>query len=208
MQELTRAQQEYFKDSKMRNANGDLQVFYHGTTHDFDSFTRNRRDGNMVELEAGFFFTQYKREADSYGVNKGGQTLEVYLDIKNPLALETKDDYALMNKYMAECFPGVNWQQEHICTDKFQNHLQKQGYDGLVTEGMIIVFQPNQIKSINNLYPTRDENFRDNSREYLSEHLKDMSMDECMKLTKHIKEQEKNQKESENKRDTRDKNER
>lgn len=208
MQELTRAKQEYFKDSKMRNANGDLQVFYHGTTHDFDSFTRNRRDGNMVELEAGFFFTQYKREADSYGVNKGGQTLEVYLDIKNPLALETKDDYALMNKYMAECFPGVNWQQEHICTDKFQNHLQKQGYDGLVTEGMIIVFQPNQIKSINNLYPTRDENFRDNSREYLSEHLKDMSMDECMKLTKHIKEQEKNQKESENKRDTRDKNER
>lgn len=208
MQELTRAQQEYFKDSKMRNANGDLQVFYHGTTHDFDSFTRNRRDGNMVELEAGFFFTQYKREADSYGVNKGGQTLEVYLDIKNPLTLETKDDYALMNKYMAECFPGVNWQQEHICTDKFQNHLQKQGYDGLVTEGMIIVFQPNQIKSINNLYPTRDENFRDNSREYLSEHLKDMSMDECMKLTKHIKEQEKNQKESENKRDTRDKNER
>lgn len=208
MQELTRAQQEYFKDSKMRNANGDLQVFYHGTTHDFDSFTRNRRDGNMVELEAGFFFTQYKREADSYGINKGGQTLEVYLDIKNPLTLETKDDYALMNKYMAECFPGVNWQQEHICTTKFQNHLQKQGYDGLVTEGMIIVFQPNQIKSINNLYPTRDENFRDNSREYLSEHLKDMSMDECMKLTKHIKEQEKNQKESENKRDTRDKNER
>lgn len=208
MQELTRAQQEYFKDSKMRNANGDLQVFYHGTIHDFDSFTRNRRDGNMVELEAGFFFTQYKREADSYGVNKGGQTLEVYLDIKNPLTLETKDDYALMNKYMAECFPGVNWQQEHICTTKFQNHLQKQGYDGLVTEGMIIVFQPNQIKSINNLYPTRDENFRDNSREYLSEHLKDMSMDECMKLTKHIKEQEKNQKESENKRDIRDKNER
>ena len=208
MQELTKAQQEYFKDSQMRTAENELKVFYHGTTHDFDTFSRNHREGNMVDLEVGFFFTPYKREADYYGENKGGQTLEVYLNITNPLILETKEDYAVMNKYMAECFPDVNWQQEHICTDKFKNYLKEKGYDGVVADGMIIVYEANQIKSTDNSYPTKSDNFRDNSRDYLSDHLKDLSLDECLKLTRHIKEQEKNQKEFENKRNTHHKDER
>lgn len=190
MQELTKAQEEFFRDSKMRT-NHELQVFYHGTTHDFDTFTRQHREGNMVDLEAGFFFTPYKREADCYGANKGGQTLEVYLDIKKPLTLETKEDYALMNKYMAECFPGVNWQQEHICSEKFKNYLQAKGYDGVVADGMIIVYEPNQIKATTNLYPTHSDNFRDNSKEYLRQHLKDLSVDEACLIAKHIRQTEK-----------------
>ena len=79
---------------------------------------------------------------------------------------------------------------------------ENNGYDGILSEegGLdkhireIVVFEPNQIKSVDNLYPTKSDNFRDNSREYLKEHLKDMSFDECMKLTKHIKEQEKQEK--------------
>lgn len=189
-QNLSRGQREYFKDTLMKDKNGDLQVFYHGTTHNFDTFARNHREGNIGDNESGFFFTAYKREADYYGVNKGGQTLEVYLDIKNPLTLETKEDYALMNKYMAECFPGVNWQQEHICTDKFKNYLKDKGHDGVVTGGMIIVYEPNQIKAVDNLYPTHSDNFKDNSKEYLQQHLKDLSVDEACAIAKHIKQAE------------------
>ena len=75
---------------------------------------------------------------------------------------------------------------------------KENGYDGILSENSldmkireIVVFSPNQIKSVDNLYPTKSDNFRDNSKEYLQDHLKDMSLSECMKLTKHIKKMEK-----------------
>lgn len=186
MQELTEAQKDYFSGSKIRDGTGELQKFYHGTTHNFDAFAKNSREGNMSDLEAGFFFTSYKREADSYGINRGGQTLEVYLNITKPLVLESKEDYVLMNKYMAECFPGVNWQQEHMCSVKFQNYLQSKGYDGIVTDSMVVAYKPNQIKSVDNLYPTKSDNFRDNSQEYLKENIGRLSITEQCAISKHI----------------------
>lgn len=83
---------------------------------------------------------------------------------------------------------------------------QNNGYDGILSENggldmrirEVVIFEPNQIKSIDNLYPTKSDNFKDNSREYLSQHLKDLSVEECMKITKHIKAQEKENKGREN----------
>lgn len=51
------------------------------------------------------------------------------------------------------------------------------GYDGIFSENSvdkvireIVVFYPEQIKAIDNLYPTRSENFKDNSLEYFQMH--------------------------------------
>lgn len=38
---LTKAQQEYFKDSKVRDENGNLLVMHHGTGADFTEFDRS-----------------------------------------------------------------------------------------------------------------------------------------------------------------------
>lgn len=201
---LTKAQKEYFKDSQIRNEQGQLMVCYHGSRskEDFQSF------GN-IKIEPGYWFTADKE----YAAQHGEKIIEAYLNVKKPYNLE---DLSIdLTSDVQKCFPGRDlscWDDKIVFNKEFGDYLKSQGYDGMMWkhsgEWTVVAFESNQIKSIDNLYPTKSDNFRDNSREYLSEHLKDMSMDECMKLTKHIKEQEKNQKESENKRDIRDKNER
>ena len=165
MNQLTKAQEEYFKNSKLRDENDNLKVVYHGTKAEFDCFS-NVKKSIIENLKAGFFFTESKSEADSFGKDKGGKTLEVYLNLENPLDLNKDGGYALLDKYMKDCFPCVNWQQEHICTNKFKDYLHKKGFDSIITFDMIIAFEPNQIKSIDNLYPTCNDNFKNNEEDY------------------------------------------
>ena len=98
---LSKEQQEYFKDSKVRDDNGNLLVMYHGTpTGEFNTFKN------------GSYFTSNKKYADryqwegassiSYGKKKTNpKTYEVYLNITNPFTLsnkKAKDIY--LNEYI------------------------------------------------------------------------------------------------------------
>lgn len=84
---LSKEQQEYFKDSKIRDEEGNLLTVYHGTDNDFNVFKRKpgkRNIGGLVEYEAtakGFFFSTKKDFASEYG----SKTKEFYLNITNPL---------------------------------------------------------------------------------------------------------------------------
>ena len=81
---LTKEQSDYFKDSKMRDENGNLKVMYHGTPN-----------GNFTVFKDGTYFTENKWYADLYQ-NPGASSIstgkvatnpkpfEVYLDIKKP----------------------------------------------------------------------------------------------------------------------------
>lgn len=63
--ELTAEQAEFFKDSKVRDAEGNLLRVYHGTRHDFNKF-----DSNVV---GGLFnFTPSKGHAENYALSGGG----------------------------------------------------------------------------------------------------------------------------------------
>ena len=83
--ELTEAQQEYFKDSKVRDADGQLKPVYHGSTAIFTKFSADFMSQNGSSEGQGFYFTDYKPMAQGYEKN-GGQLLEGYLDIKKPLS--------------------------------------------------------------------------------------------------------------------------
>ena len=83
--ELTEAQQEYFKDSKVRNADGKLKPVYHGSAAIFTKFSADFMSQNGSSEGQGFYFTDYKPMAQGYEKN-GGQLLEGYLDIKKPLS--------------------------------------------------------------------------------------------------------------------------
>ena len=82
---LTAAQQEYFRDSQVRDADGNLKVVYHGSAAIFTKFSADFMSQNGSSEGQGFYFTDYKPMAQGYEKN-GGQLLEGYLDIKKPLS--------------------------------------------------------------------------------------------------------------------------
>jgi len=90
--ELTEAQAEYFKDSKVRDENGNLLRVYHGTNSEFYEFDRNRIGAHGSYEGAGFNFTPSSTRAGGYkGIGGGeGRVMEGYLNITNPLSAEKK----------------------------------------------------------------------------------------------------------------------
>lgn len=82
---LTEAQQDYFKDSKVRDAEGRLKVVYHGSGAVFTKFSADFMSQHGSAEGQGFYFTDYKPMAEGYS-KKGGQLLEGYLDMKKPLS--------------------------------------------------------------------------------------------------------------------------
>ena len=82
---LTEGQQDYFKASKVRDAEGRLKVVYHGSGAVFTKFSADFMSQNGSSEGQGFYFTDYKPMAEGYS-KKGGQLLEGYLDMKKPLS--------------------------------------------------------------------------------------------------------------------------
>lgn len=89
---LSKQQQEYFKDSKVRDENGNLIPMYHGTpAEDFNIFDKNKigsNTGNYGFFGDGFYFTQLSEEAKHYGKN----VKEVYINITNPFNIQEITD--------------------------------------------------------------------------------------------------------------------
>lgn len=82
---LTVEQEKYFKDSKVRDAKGGLQVVYHGTNSKFNEFAFSKIDKSNPKLK-GFWFINNKQNAYQYGDN----IKEGYVNITKPLSLEDK----------------------------------------------------------------------------------------------------------------------
>ena len=74
----------WFNGSKVINENGKPLVVYHGSNDDFDTFKPEKMSWQNVLTQQGpgFYFTNNKKEASSYGKPK-----EFYLAIKNPFIL-------------------------------------------------------------------------------------------------------------------------
>lgn len=81
---LTKAQQEYFKDSKVRDSEGNLLVMYHGTGADFTEFDRNFIGKTGAFEGAGFNFTPSEGRAESYG----GRVMSGYINVTRPLSFD------------------------------------------------------------------------------------------------------------------------
>lgn len=100
---LTKAQREFFKNSKVRDENGKLKIVYHGTNNDFTIFDRNKSGQSNSNAKIGFWFTETKegakRFAESvwYGNKKNSEVFEVYLDIKNPKIYKSIDNSKELN---------------------------------------------------------------------------------------------------------------
>ena len=113
---LTKKQQEYFKDSKIRDKNGKLKTMYHGTRNDFTVFDINKSGESSQNAKVGFWFTENSDGAKNfatsvwYGSNKGAKSMEVYLNITNPKIYEEVNNTTTLEQ--------LNKQSENIKNQK------------------------------------------------------------------------------------------
>ena len=103
---LTKQQQEYFKESKVRDDDGNLQVVYHGTNN--FGFTEFKRNVN--------FYTSREDVAKTYTGNNG--IYRGYLDIKKPIVIDA-------NKEIWSMIDTANIKISGI--DNIREFLQEQG---------------------------------------------------------------------------------
>ena len=154
--ELTKEQAEYFKDSAIRDANGNLMVMYHGTKRGGFTVFDGGKDYWYFTNDKKYAYTFEGRKANGQlypstkeGVEAGYYTpksYKVYLNVKNPFVTDDIDviEDAL---YWDKSLPGK---------------LREKGYDALMLEDMsqVIVLNANQIKDVANKKPTEDQDIR------------------------------------------------
>lgn len=83
--ELSKQQQDYFKNSKVRDNNGNLKVVYHGTDADFTVFNYDYLGKNGTANGKGFYLADDINVAKSY--SNGKNLIEAYVDIQKPLSI-------------------------------------------------------------------------------------------------------------------------
>ena len=172
--ELTNEQQEYFKDSKVRDEDGNLLVVYHGSYEDFTVFDKTKGRTNM-DIQ-GMFFSPWEIDAGGYGPN----VKAYYLNITNPADEQT--GYKALRKYQGQNEAGI----------KAREYLESLGYDG-VNNGNeeYIAFNSNQIKLIDNAAPTNEPDIRysRNTRLNYDENFDDVNdaFEQAIKVLQNIK---------------------
>lgn len=140
---LTQQQAEYFKNSKVRDEDGNLLKVYHGTTENFTVFDKTKGRANM-DIQ-GMFFSPWKIDAKGYG----GNVNAYYINITNPASEQM--GYKALRKFQGQNNAGV----------KAREYLENLGYDGVNNgDEEYIAFNSNQIKLADNLTPTENEDIR------------------------------------------------
>ena len=174
---LSPEQETFFKDSKIRDENGNLKTVYHGTNSEFDQFsplagssssTRNRwGEGNYLAYD--------KDMANGYGVN----LKEMYANITSPITNNQKtvsfEQYDALHRRVNNGEPAYREDYDMYDNDmdllwditdngqwkKYAQDIKDTtGKDGVIMDDMAITFSPNQTKYTNNLNPTDSPDMR------------------------------------------------
>lgn len=176
--ELSKEQQEFFKDSKVRDENGNLLVVYHGTNGKFNQYRINHFGKTDLGIYGkGFYFTDDINSAKYYGKNVKKQ----YLDIKNPLYIGKGTLYENTSDFVRD-MRGEKYDRETIwkqvkngtykliSAEETTEMVKSKGYDGIIVhpfsgaETEYIVFNSNQIKNVDNKKPTNNPDIRYSNR--------------------------------------------
>lgn len=176
--QLTEAQQEFFKDSKVRDSKGRLLVMYHGTTVNFNTFKKG---------DVGFHFGTKAAARGRVGYGKNAIMKRVHLNITNPIVFEEDlgswdADYRLTQElFERDILTREEVEQVLLSDDKSYRRttekankklaeiLLQKGYDGIAYSNTFetkkpttsyIAFQSNQAKVVENETPTSNPDIR------------------------------------------------
>lgn len=178
--ELTPEQQEYFKDAKTIDKDGNLKVYYNGSPSVFYEYDASKMsDGS--KWGKGIYLSEYSDVSAMYGDN----VRKVYANITNPISDRLKTiTFEQYNDLYQRLYDGEQAYQEEY--DMYNNDLdllwdvtnkgrwadyaqeikEATGKDGIIidrmekSEDMAIAFQSNQIKYTDNLNPTDNPDIR------------------------------------------------
>jgi hypothetical protein len=164
MQDLSRAQQNYFRESSIRNENGDLTVVYNRVkaidTETLEYQPTCYTDPSYLDLDGGY------------------TAVPMYVNAKNPFEYKGKTELA-------------NFYYDNECTSyrDMVNKIKEQGYDAIVSTNNagvkeITIFEPNQIKAVGNRFPTKSDYSLDNSAEYQRINSRNMTIQEHLEIAK------------------------
>lgn len=176
--QLTEAQQEFFKDSKVRDSKGRLLVMYHGTTVNFNTFKKG---------DVGFHFGTKAAARGRVGYGKNAIMKRVHLNITNPIVFEEDlgswdADYRLTQELFERDILTRDEVEQVLLSDdrsyrrptekanrKLAEILLQKGYDGIAYSNTFetkkpttsyIAFQSNQAKVVENETPTSNPDIR------------------------------------------------
>lgn len=166
---LSKEQQEYFKDSKVRDEEGNLKVMYHGTEamaglpEDawFTVFDTKRAGSNGSFFGTGFYFTDSKVHAQDYAHSKG-KVYETYLNIKNPYIPYQNLEDSISRTFKEDLIIRLNINKEasSLTGKEITEILKENGYDGVINGDTVVAFYPEQIKNVDNTTPTNNLDIR------------------------------------------------
>jgi hypothetical protein len=168
-QTQTAAFKRWFGDSKVVDADGKPLVVYHGTAADFNAFDLSKfglTDAGW--FGKGFYFTEDKAIADRYG-----KTKSVFLSLEKPMSsdeaafgADTVKQIIAETKRLDPKFSPKDWLEDDLAGEKsaldqlenmyragaetskvLQAVTDVTGFDGVVSKGIYIAFNPTQIKS-------------------------------------------------------------
>ena len=172
--ELTKEQQEYFRNSVVRDAQGRLMVMYHGTPK--GGFT-------VFDTEYGSYFTSDKRYAELYTRNGGerAKVYGVYLNITKPFdTRNAREKRIFQQEFFGKWGNGTPLSEAGLpdWTDgnDLVEFLKEKGYDydgvvisesnaGSYEEVSYAIMDPNQAKEISNKTPTDNPDIRFSDRD-------------------------------------------
>jgi len=168
--ELTKDQQEYFKDTVVKDKKGRIKAVYHGTNRQFNIF----KPGDI-----GMHFGTKTAARDRVGRGKKTRLVEAYVNITNPIVFDEDlgswdADYRLAQELLNRGIISYEEGIKALRTDsgykrstedsnkKLRELLQSKGYDGIVYKNSFegtggnsyIAFSSNQIKLVTNEDPT------------------------------------------------------
>ena len=168
---LSKEQQEYFKDSKVRDEEGNLLTVYHGTEanvdipkeHWFSVFDINRAGDHGSMLGEGFYFTTDRTHAQENYAHSRGNVYETYLNITNPLELNhfSTGDLAYQIRQINPYIEADIYKRNgEIDAYKVRRYLIENGYDGIHSGNTYVAFYSEQIKNVDNTKPTTNPDIR------------------------------------------------
>ena len=149
------------------------KTYYHGTRGNFDTFDNSKigqnYEGEWSSLGKGFYFTNDYNSAKEFGeasINEGEVTVkEAKLDIKNPFYVEdlTNNDKQTIENIKAK-YELEDISNGYNLIDALQKKgldstevLKEYGYDGIIAEDEVMVFDASQINST-----TKSEQIQEN----------------------------------------------
>lgn len=189
--QLTPEQSRYFKNSKIRDRNGNLLVVHHGTYNSFDSFdagdigfhfgtekaATERKDYyddiTDGDWKVGKYYLNITNFLDMYDIaDWDGSNLAAHIIESRLLDLSDEDIKYLQQIQM---MGGLGMGRNHEPTTMLRKFLTDRGIDGIMYEnayedsGSIsyIAFNPEQIKFITNKTPTSSKNMNEDANSAL-----------------------------------------